>query len=185
MNIHVTFLFFFLFFFLFSILSKLQIHSFGNCMTYYKAMLPDMQESMGLFLESLEDIVAIVNLHALLVHPGEWQCGARYIFLHISKPDNRSFFLKFLYTEISIIARPSESRPTEKLKVDFRSVPYNSREIDFEAVCPQTVSEKCAYLINCLAYLNKLLVLRAGCGIWLYQFLTIAYLFILHTHLYW
>ena len=35
-------------------------------MTYYKAMLPDLQESMGLFLESLEDIVAIVNLHTLL-----------------------------------------------------------------------------------------------------------------------
>ena len=40
-------------------------------MPYYKAMLPDMKESMGLFLESLEDIVAIVNSRTLLVHPAE------------------------------------------------------------------------------------------------------------------
>ena len=41
--------------------------------------------------------------------------------------------------------------------------------------------------VNCCQFMYlviSLLVLRAGCGIWLYQFLIIAYLFILHHQFY-
>ena len=46
-------------------------------------------------------------------------------------------FLSLLWNSFSAtnIARPWESRPTEKLKVDFRSVPYNRPETVCEAIC--------------------------------------------------